>query len=418
MRGWGRGAARGALTCALVALVATSGVPARALAEAASAASRAGEVVVKDADAKAGDQAKDVDADRTAKADDENARETDVQEDVDEQPSDVVEKDTDAKADDQANNADAQPEAGGVKAADAVAQDDAVQDQVADPNAGRTAAPEADASAANDAAAVEGDYTWNGSNVHWKVDGGVLTISNGILNGVDITHTTDDEGFEERAWLDCGQAITEVRFDNVKTGNNFGGFFEDMPDLLTIDVTGLDTSNAINLNRACSLLVDGYFNKSKVTSIVGLNELNVSNCQYMEFMFDGACGLTDIDISNWDTHSVRDFSHFCCFLDTLKSIKLPDKFVTNNANILNGMFENCKSLKSVDVHDWDVSSVESIQSMFYHCEQLRKLDVSMWNTSKIFIFNAVFNGCYLLEDLDVSGWDVSNAEYVEYMFFD
>jgi len=47
-----------------------------------------------------------------------------------------------------------------------------------------------------------------------------------------------------------------------------------------------------------------------------------------------------------------------------------------------GMFDSCKSLKSLDLSSFNTSKVENMEGMFYLCENLTSLDISSFDTSQ------------------------------------
>lgn len=81
-----------------------------------------------------------------------------------------------------------------------------------------------------------------------------------------------------------------------------------------------------------------------------------------------------------------------------------------------GMFQNCKSLATLDVSGWDVGNVTTMWSTFYGCSSLTSLDVSGWDTSKVTNFWWTFYGCSKLTTLDMTGWDMSSATDTSYTF--
>ena len=56
------------------------------------------------------------------------------------------------------------------------------------------------------------------------------------------------------------------------------------------------------------------------------------------------------------------------------------------------MFSSCKSLTSVT--NLDMSNVTNASSMFSGCNKLKSLDVSDWNMSKVSTLNNMFYNCY------------------------
>ena len=100
--------------------------------------------------------------------------------------------------------------------------------------------------------------------------------------------------------------------------------------------------------------------------------------------------FNDIDVSNLDS--------FC------------------NENNGKGIFEETK-FKYIDISDWDVSNVESMNSMFYMCDELKSVgDISSWDVSNVTVMQFMFYGCESFNQ-DISGWDVSNVMYKYHMFY-
>ena len=79
-------------------------------------------------------------------------------------------------------------------------------------------------------------------------------------------------------------------------------------------------------------------------------------------------------------------------------------------------FKNCKVLREINVSDWDVSAVTSMDYVFDQCQKLQSLDVSKWNVSKAGDMRGIFRQCQNVPVLDVSGWKTSSATRMKEMF--
>ena len=62
-------------------------------------------------------------------------------------------------------------------------------------------------------------------------------------------------------------------------------------------------------------------------------------------------------------------------------------------NTMNGMFYNCRALKTLDVSKFDTSNVDNMSAMFYHCDSLTTLDLSNWDTSNVTNMGSMFANC-------------------------
>ena len=88
----------------------------------------------------------------------------------------------------------------------------------------------------------------------------------------------------------------------------------------------------------------------------------------------------------------------------------------NNKGI--GIFEETK-FKHINISDWDVSNIKSMQSMFYGCEELESTgDLSNWDVSNVTNMWSMFFRCEKLESVgDISNWDVSSVTNMDFMFY-
>jgi len=152
----------------------------------------------------------------------------------------------------------------------------------------------------------------------------------------------------------------------------------------------------------------------------GLSELDVSNFDTssvtnMSYMFDGCEGLSTIDLSGWDTSNVTNMSNMfydCRRLSTIDLSNLDNGSVTN----MSYMFYNCTSLTTLDLSDWDTSSVTWMASMFMYCNRLTTIiGIEDWDTSSLTSVLGMFCNCPAYNTLDLSGWDTSSVTDMNYI---
>ena len=56
---------------------------------------------------------------------------------------------------------------------------------------------------------------------------------------------------------------------------------------------------------------------------------------------------------------------------------------TKKVNRMSSMFYNCKSLKEIDVKDFNTENVEDMRIIFANCRDLKRLDLSNFNTRNV-----------------------------------
>jgi len=81
-----------------------------------------------------------------------------------------------------------------------------------------------------------------------------------------------------------------------------------------------------------------------ITEIVGLEYLNTSEVTNMEWMFNNCSSLTSLDLSNFDMSKVQDTNTMFSGCTSLTTINVGDGWTTDNVTNSNNMFSACTSL--------------------------------------------------------------------------
>jgi surface protein len=97
------------------------------------------------------------------------------------------------------------------------------------------------------------------------------------------------------------------------------------------------------------------------------------------------------------------------YADALTSITGLDKLDTSAVTDMNGMFQNCSSLTSLDLSSFDTENVTNMGYMFYNCSSLTSLDVSSFNTAKVTDMGDMFYYCRKLKTIYASSLFTTNA---------
>ena len=105
---------------------------------------------------------------------------------------------------------------------------------------------------------------------------------------------------------------------------------------------------------------------------------------------------------------------------SLTSIENMSNLNFKEAVAVKGMFQNCSSLTSLDLRNFDIFNVTSLSSMFRDCSSLNNIEgLSNWDTSKIIDFSYLFANTNLFGDGDLNeleNWKTSSAIYMQGMF--
>ena len=128
---------------------------------------------------------------------------------------------------------------------------------------------------------------------------------------------------------------------------------------------------------------------AKKTGLLSVSYINTNNITTMNGMFDGCSNLVSVNMANANT--------------------------TKNTSC-QVMFRNCNHLASADLSNWDLTSCRTTQQMFQGCSILNDLRLNWQNTNNITTMQSMFNNCKILTSLDLSNWDTSSVTTMIDMF--
>ena len=92
-------------------------------------------------------------------------------------------------------------------------------------------------------------------------------------------------------------------------------------------------------------------------------------------------------------------------------------FKSNNTNCIS-MFKDCKDIESINLLEYDMSSIINISSMFEGCKSLKSIDLSFLKNAKVENMSNMFSGCSELKSLDWSHLDLSSIVDINNIFKD
>jgi len=136
----------------------------------------------------------------------------------------------------------------------------------------------------------------------------------------------------------------------------------------------------------------------------------------MAGMFDNCYSLKNINIFNsFNTKNVIDMSNMffnCCSLEKL-NLSL---FTTSNVQNMSGLFNGCKSLKTINLSSFNTEKVTDMSNMFNGCEQLEEINLESFNTKNVEDMSYMFSNCEKLSEINLNSFDTKNVEDISFMF--
>ena len=205
--------------------------------------------------------------------------------------------------------------------------------------------------------------------------------------------------------------ISGMEILDIGQVTDMGAMFMNCKALTSLDLSGWNTSNVTDMGSM-------FGNCGALTSL-DLSGWNTSNVTDMNSMF-GDCGaLTSLDLSGWNTSNVTDMGWMFQGCNALISVGDLSGWDTSNVTNMRAMFMHCKALASLDLSGWNTSNVTNMKDMFADCGALTSLDLSHFNTSKVTDLGEMFQDCNALISVgDLSGWNTSNVTNMKSMFND
>ena len=188
---------------------------------------------------------------------------------------------------------------------------------------------------------------------------------------------------------------------------DLSGAFENNSTVINLDLSGLDTSQVINMSYM-------FAHCSGLTSL-NVSRFQTENVTNMRYMFSECIGLTSLDISQFQTENVTDMSYMFASCIGLTSLDI-SQFQTENVTDMYCMFASCIGLTSLDVSHFQTKNVTNMGYMFSNCIGLTSLDVSHFQTENVTNMNAMFNGCSELMSLDMSQFQTENVTQRDAVF--
>ncbi len=147
-------------------------------------------------------------------------------------------------------------------------------------------------------------------------------------------------------------------------------------------------------------------NKSDAKN-VDLTMISPKNETSLNKLFFKNKKLVSIDVSNWDTSKVTDFTQAFSVTHNLERIDVSNFNTGNGVNFF-AMFDEGYKISALDVSKWNMSSAKNIEWMFCRCQSITSFDLSTWDTSNVTSANHLFAFCSA-ELIDLSGIDLTQV---------
>ena len=224
-----------------------------------------------------------------------------------------------------------------------------------------------------------------------------------------INIEADNSEAEIKAWYDLATktvywySVSEKVYLNSDCANMFTHF----TGMTDIDLSSFDTSEVEDMNSMF------YFNFA--LEKLDVSGFDTSRVRIMREMFDNCSSLKELDVSNFNTSNVENMRFMFYNVNKMKKLNV-SHFDTGNVRDMEGMFAEMTSLESLNLSNFNTSRVVNMRNMFYSATSLQSLDLSNFNTKNVVDMYAMFYHMPSLKTLNVSSFNTENVENMANMF--
>ena len=231
--------------------------------------------------------------------------------------------------------------------------------------------------------------------------------SNVPINVINLE--ADNSEAEIKAWYDSATktvswySSAEKIYLNPDCTNMFA-YFTGMTD---VDLSSFDTSEVENMNAMF------YFNFAlEKLDVSGFDTGNVID---MRAMFDNLTSLKELNITNFNTSKVETMQDMFYNMNKVKTLDV-SRFDTRNVKNMKGIFSFMTSLKALSLTNFNTSKVTTMQDMFTATTTLQLLDLSSFDTRNVTDMRSMFYYMTALKTLNVTSFNTENVENMSNMF--
>ena len=241
--------------------------------------------------------------------------------------------------------------------------------------------------------------------VHIKRERNTANIPTNAIN----LEANDSEA-EIKVWYDLSSktvywySVSEKVYLNPDSYNMFAYF----TGLTDVDLSSFDTSEVMDMSSMF------YFNYA--LEKLDVSHFDTSHVKSMYAMFDSLTSLKELDVTNFDTSNVETMQYMFFNLNKLKKLDV-SHFNTGNVQSMEGMFAHLRSLEALDLSHFNTSNVASMRDMFANMVSLKSLNLSNFNTSNVVNMRDMFTATTSLQVLDLSNFDTRKVVDMSSMFF-
>lgn len=203
--------------------------------------------------------------------------------------------------------------------------------------------------------------------------------------------------------------------DGVIANEDSSNLFREFVALNIVKFNNFDTSNATTMNSLFNTYntQSGIVLEGHLTTIDFGEKFDTSKVTDMAAMFQGHRSLKEIDLSDFDTSNVANMLHMFEYTG-ITTLDL-SSFDTSNVTDMTEMFARMSNLISINFgNKFYTDKVLDMQGMFNQCTSLIELNLCSFDTRNVLDMNSMFRDTVDLENIRVGpNWTTTNANITD-----
>ena len=226
------------------------------------------------------------------------------------------------------------------------------------------------------------------------------------LKDIDLTSFNTVKAKDMGGIFQICESLESLDLRNFNTSNteNMGGMFARCTKLESIDLSSFNTAN-------CTQMAS-MFNECKNLKNLDLRHFSTDKVGSMERMFNNCSSLTELDLSSFHTQAVKSMGYMFENCTSLAALELTN-FSAQSLEMARSMFENCSSLKSITLNNFNAPNLTNAYMMFYRCEA-ESISIANFSCADDGNLYGMFQDCSSMKTLTLKNFDASKAVSLDY----
>jgi len=208
-------------------------------------------------------------------------------------------------------------------------------------------------------------------------------------------------------------SVTFSDFNEYKIYMQFNSMFEGC-----INLTSVDFSKLSYVYEPGKYELEKKGTQYMFYGCINLKYINIKNVKALgsaAYMFNNCKSLTSIDLSNFDISNTYYLNNMFTNCISLQTINLAE-FKLDTGNTIESMFKNCYSLKSLDLSAFKPLNLENMNSAFYNCSSLTSINFLDFYCDILNDLGYLFYNCSSLKEINIIDFNTKNVKNMQSMF--